>query len=175
MPLSTHCYWRWCCDCSSPPSHLLLLLLLHPHMPPHHPTAPTDTAPHHAANPAPCALRMLPICCRPTCQKWGGAAHLRWSPQCPSAASAAAAAAPCEPLKRRTCTRRCNGRCGRSVACSWRRTCAALSSARATPWQVAGLLCTSKMQGGVGECGCKRWQCGEQYGWQYTGYRGLGG
>ena len=114
---------------------------------------PTLPPVHYACYPCAAALHV---------KNGGGVAHLRWSPQCSPAASAAAAAVPCEPLKRRTCTRRCNGRCGRSVACSWRRTCAALSSARATPWQVAGLLCTSKMQGGVGECGCKRWQCGEQ-------------
>ena len=136
---------------------------MHPHMPltkPHCKNPPTLSPPKLWLG-ARCTAQVAAH--RPEhAAQGGGVAHLLRPPRGPLTRSPAAPGTPRECCARRTCTRRCNGRCGRSAACSWRHTCAALSSARATPWQVAGLLCASKMQGGVGECGCKRWQCGEQ-------------
>jgi hypothetical protein len=134
--------------------HLLLLLQWRSQMPPHHPRGPSNRAPPHAASAAPYTLCMLPICYRPRCQEWGGVAHLCWLPQCSPVAATAVAAIPCEHLERRTCTRRRNGYWQRQTACSWRPTCAALSSAHATQWPIKVLLCASKMLGGVDECGC---------------------
>jgi hypothetical protein len=105
-----------------------------PHALPHAPS------PSHIPNqhvPVPCC-QCCPLCTAhttnmplPYMPEMGGVAHLCWLPQHSLVAAVAAAADPCERLKRRTCTRRRNGRCRRNTACSWRRTCAALSCARA--------------------------------------------
>ena len=74
----------------------LIMHPMHTHMPPHYPTAP-----HHAAFAAPCALHMVRtwLCYSPRCAKWGGGAHLRWSPQ-RFFVAAAAATFPCGHLHR---------------------------------------------------------------------------